>query len=677
MNARKVTQVADSLHYSIPITAMEKEVISTQIFNRLHNILQNSTVFFTFPSCRTSRFAHSLGAMHLAGSIIQNGVVNAQAATRRAFLGAVLQEARRIAGSEAFRSQLEATTATKGLITRDFESPTWDIADPLYDTALPGTITDGPERFAFLLAYQALRLVAVLHDLGHPPFSHVAEFAIGDLHGELRAVQIAGDDLTPRQQQFFAIVQEYLTRAEKGRAEIHEPLGVYLAQCVLQEVTQRRLANPRAQLCRLMVRSFALAILANREPFFTGLHSLVDCDAIQPLALDCDRLDYVPRDLAAAGASKDPFPFDRLLSSFELMPWALAADAQQQHLVTTYVFLPRVQALSSIEDFLSHRFRLYKFHVYHHRVAKTDGLLREAIKILGREYLEQKGPIEPAPENAALPNHISGLWLTLKKHYTTPIDIAYYIQWDDAWLLATLRHHYFALLDGDEKGADPTLLRVQLEEILSGRKSYYSLVKRVDSFMSVDEAFLSACPADFDWSPLSPERLVGSQRVVRSLLDAFSRVTDYHRAFVQSGDAKALRESRGFFFHQMLQYLEISSRFGANSADILFEALERFKGRFGLADVIAIPKPLKPKVTNKMPLVMEGSLIELKAVSRLATELDKEVLLFPPFFVYVYKPEWEEARLDETTLDAMRRDLGRLIWEVLHERAESPVERAT
>ncbi len=38
----------------------------------------------------------------------------------------------------------------------------------------------------YLLALQSLRLGALLHDVGHLPFSHVSEYALESLYRELR-----------------------------------------------------------------------------------------------------------------------------------------------------------------------------------------------------------------------------------------------------------------------------------------------------------------------------------------------------------------------------------------------------------------------------------------------------------------------------------------------------------
>ena len=55
----------------------------------------------------------------------------------------------------------------------------------------------------------------------------------------------------------------------------------------------------------------------------------------------------------------------------------------------------------------------------------------------------------------------------------------------------------------------------------------------------------------------------------------------------------------------------------------------------------------------------EGKIVQLGKVSRLADELDRATLLFPPFFVFVYKKEG----VDETTFAKHRQEFGLLLWQ--------------
>jgi len=73
---KKQIHIADTNHETILISDIEKEVISTKLFNRLHHISQNSTVYLTFPSNKTKRFEHSIGTMKLCGDMFYSAICN-------------------------------------------------------------------------------------------------------------------------------------------------------------------------------------------------------------------------------------------------------------------------------------------------------------------------------------------------------------------------------------------------------------------------------------------------------------------------------------------------------------------------------------------------------------------------------------------------------------------------
>ena len=70
--------IADTNHGTILLSDIEKEVISTKLFNRLHHVSQNSTAYLTFPTNRTKRFEHSVGTMKLCGDIFYNSICNTE-----------------------------------------------------------------------------------------------------------------------------------------------------------------------------------------------------------------------------------------------------------------------------------------------------------------------------------------------------------------------------------------------------------------------------------------------------------------------------------------------------------------------------------------------------------------------------------------------------------------------
>lgn len=60
-----VEQIYDNIHGYIPLTAVEYEVLRAPIFQRLRHVKQLGLANLVFPGAEHSRFAHSLGVMHI------------------------------------------------------------------------------------------------------------------------------------------------------------------------------------------------------------------------------------------------------------------------------------------------------------------------------------------------------------------------------------------------------------------------------------------------------------------------------------------------------------------------------------------------------------------------------------------------------------------------------------
>ena len=70
---KKSFVIKDPVHGYIRIAAHERIVVDHPITQRLRRITQTGLAEFVFPEERTSRFAHSLGAMHLASRFVIKG----------------------------------------------------------------------------------------------------------------------------------------------------------------------------------------------------------------------------------------------------------------------------------------------------------------------------------------------------------------------------------------------------------------------------------------------------------------------------------------------------------------------------------------------------------------------------------------------------------------------------
>src|SRR5690606_41650794 len=110
------TRIRDPIHGSVLLDARERRVIDAPFFQRLRWVRQMGFADAAFPGATHTRYVHALGACHVSGRIFDS----------------MLRHLPRLPDAE--RNRLRA----------------------------------------------ALRLAVLLHDLGHPPFSHSSESILPD-----------------------------------------------------------------------------------------------------------------------------------------------------------------------------------------------------------------------------------------------------------------------------------------------------------------------------------------------------------------------------------------------------------------------------------------------------------------------------------------------------------------
>lgn len=482
--------------------------------------------------------------------------------------------------------------------------------------------------------------------------------------------------------------------------KLHERLGPILVRMLRSEVesrlgyddilvaTFRLVMNVVDDILQSDALKLVRTLSKTDVQLLVALHRVVDGD------VDADRLDYVVRDLSVSGVRLFPLRYERLVHTFQLVE-----DGPKN-----YRFLPSVRALSEVEDFYWLRFKLYRDVLYHHRVVKTNTLLeRIVVQLLEADLQDPKRAGSSRRRNRRksgetrfhLERDISGLWM--------PFEILangdgfdaeqQFVQWDDSWLLAVLRQRYFSLksevhkpdlpgeqgisaLDGGKSvGGKRMRLFLRLDEFLTNRKRYYSLIKRFESFLEIDKIFF--------------EELAKSLSGIA--VDALARAIEKLVSFPPDRTNPAAQAfASGLLLSRRVDgYESITAEYGsvlrcfieATAATTvippILKALDKATGAFlthDLRDTVPdvvdvfwlVPETFKWALKGDIDLAEEDRAVPLSSHSNLQRELRLREQHVPAFFVFVAsKPLQTGEKRDPRIGIGPARELRRLLAERL------------
>ncbi len=565
----KLRQITDTIHQTVYLSELESSMMSTAYFYRLHDVYQNSTVYLTYPSNRTKRYEHSYGTMEIAGQMFFSATTNTEKANK-AIIAELLEKAEdylKIIVTELLsgKEQTYCSHSHSDLggcfpvvkNHREIEKESENVLNTTFrfmsyvsDTALnhyipPFSDATNKQKFLYQCLLEAVRIVALFHDIGHPPYSHIMEKVLDELYVKYENNANNGlkeefiDSLKPYKGKDTDEITCLLSPPLKGSAHLHEQVGLKMLVGAFEDVFASvfrsnaiKNVNPKKKTTLAVyyttVAEFCFAILRNQDSFFTSFHRIVDG------VVDADRMDYVVRDSLNSGVDWGTIPYKRIIESCSFIKHIY--EGKDYYLIA----FPQKTA-EDINDLLITRFKIFSRINYHHRSYKTALILQRLVKALAEDYLSKDGL-----NDRVLCPGISDLWNCLTS--TLNSRDLYIIQWNDSTLIS---HLYQTLVEVKKHSNEDYGLTIDefdnvsnmLEEFLLNRKHFYSVFKRQSDFSPVLSEVLNHLSPILDKIKAyeTAKFVVSESEALDKAADSLTRLNpEQIQYIIRLGDADAL-----------------------------------------------------------------------------------------------------------------------------------------
>lgn len=665
---KKGMNINDSVHGLVRLTAYEKKILCSPEFNRLHDVYQNSTVFMTFPANRTKRFEHSIGCMYLASEMFYRAVLNSDDGTLDTFFsefGKEMQEIQKSLDKEKIANVIESVIINQDVCLCDdayVDTPDWkdllDVSVGYTDGSLIPYNLKEKYRIVYLILIQSLRAAALLHDVGHPPFSHIVESAINKAKNDVSDARrlLRGEDFEKTFNPERLKVFENALNSIKPGSQLHEKMGFAISRNVLSEiVTDNRNSNNKEYACTSFfeqtVMLCTLKILSD-EGYFKYVHAVIDA------SLDCDRLDYVVRDYRGSGINAGDLDYKRIFNELKLIYKAEKSESGKPR------FCIPAKAIGAVENFLKKRCNLYMDVIYHHRVIKTDMLLEDVVYRLILKYLKEKAREESSGFDrritVATPDDISGLWTPLTGA-TRQERAEKLTQWNDSWLMVLLRRIYYRDLFGKELSdlaEEDKIIYIELTELLRNVRQFNSMIKRREDYNFVNMGIACILKERRDLMRQKLKETINRMKQLRRLnekipntlilLDSLTK--DENSFNILNMLFKNLRQNKFMFDSEYVK-------------EIVRDACRKFSGDAYVKVVFkTLGDGLSRDANKKIYFYGNDATYEIEEISEIKSVLEKETDSIPAFYFYV--APGSEDKLNENKGEALLQ-LGKEIGTLL------------
>lgn len=665
---KKGMNINDSVHGLVRLTAYEKKILCSPEFNRLHDVYQNSTVFMTFPANRTKRFEHSIGCMYLASEMFYRAVLNSDDGTLDTFFsefGKEMQEIQKSLDKEKIANVIKSVIINQDVCLCDdayLDTPDWkdllDVSVGYTDGSLIPYNLKEKYRIVYLILIQSLRAAALLHDVGHPPFSHIVESAINKAKNDVSDARrlLSGEDFEKTFNPERLKVFENALNSIKPGSQLHEKMGFAISRNVLSEiVTDNRNSNNKEYACTSFfeqtVMLCTLKILSD-EGYFKYVHAVIDA------SLDCDRLDYVVRDYRGSGINAGDLDYKRIFNELKLIYKAEKSESGKPR------FCIPAKAIGAVENFLKKRCNLYMDVIYHHRVIKTDMLLEDVVYRLILKYLKEKAREESSGFDkritVATPDDISGLWTPLTGA-TRQERAEKLTQWNDSWLMVLLRRIYYRDLFGkdlSDLAEEDKIIYIELTELLRNVRQFNSMIKRREDYNFVNMGIACILKERRDLMRQKLKETINRMKQLRRLnekipntlilLDSLTK--DENSFNILNMLFKNLRQNKFMFDSEYVK-------------EIVRDACRKFSGDAYVKVVFkTLGDGLSRDANKKIYFYGNDATYEIEEISEIKSVLEKETDSIPAFYFYV--APGSEDKLNENKGEALLQ-LGKEIGTLL------------
>lgn len=382
--------------------------------------------------------------MHLSSFIFKNALLNADKNTKNSFLKDLKKVVKNIIKDENLNINIEDMSYFDNKALYQFTIPTKNKKD----------------RAIYTIVLQTIRIVGLLHDVGHLPFSHQIENALKKVYNKIKNKD--QNSLLEKELEFKTIYEQI---TQDTSLVLHEAIGKQLLSILFEyEIFDLIKENEEKDYLKL-IKILALNMLENKvyKGFDFGvLHKVIDG------TVDADRLDYINRDMLASGYITGPNDHIRITKQ------AVLVQKDENYHLSFFDM-----SLIDIEHMLEMRFNLYKKVIYNHGIAKTDAVLENVVQYLATKHFNSK-----EKEENNLNENISMLW-NFAKHTDVEKKLDTISLLDENWLISLFKKEYFEIKNRKELTQEEKKYLYSFEEVLFGKRFFRSPWKNLNEFYNV------------------------------------------------------------------------------------------------------------------------------------------------------------------------------------------------